>query len=251
MTQRREWWLSGFFDGAMAQVLFDPKRVKAARAEVKAMLRLARLKRGARVLDAACGTGRHSLEFARRGYAVTGVDATAAYVAAAARQAKREKLKGIVFKKGDLRRLQRYRGAFDLTVNLFTSFGYYRTEKDNFEVLKQLSASLRPGGRLIMDLNPRESVESAFKPKDWQAVEGGYLMEKREWKDHGRRLSNEWILALGKGRPKRLRWEIQLYTLPELKALFRRAGLKKIRTFRDFAGNAWRLGDRLVITGTK
>jgi SAM-dependent methyltransferase len=246
----REWWASGVFDLDLAGILFDARRMKLAASEVRGLKRLARLPAGARVLDAACGTGRHSLEFARLGYRVTGVDVTATYVAEARRLARREKLAGATFERGELRDLYRFQGGFDLVVNLFTSFGYYRTDSDNFEALRQMASALRPGGSLIMDLSPRETIHSVFKPKDWQAVEGGYLMEKREWTSHGSRLRNEWILAL-RGRLREIHWDIRLYTVPELKALFKRAGLKDIRTYRDFSGRPWKLGERLVIKGVK
>ena len=177
----REWWASGVFDLDMAGVLFDARRMKLAGMEVRGLRRLARLRPGASVLDAACGIGRHSLEFARLGYKVTGVDVTAAYVTEARRLSKQKKMSGVSFELGELRDLYRFQGGFDLVVNLYNSFGYYRTDSDNFEALRQMAAALRPWGCLVMDLSPRETVHSVFKPKDWQAVEGGYLMEKREW----------------------------------------------------------------------
>src|SRR5260221_7463048 len=101
----REWFSSGFFDADMAELLFDSEKMREAKAEVSALVRLARLKKGASVLDAACGMGRHSLELARKGFAVTGVDITEAYVKEASRLAKREKLKHAEFQKGELRDL--------------------------------------------------------------------------------------------------------------------------------------------------
>ena len=246
----REWWASGVFDLDMAGVLFDARRMKLAGMEVRGLRRLARLRPGASVLDAACGIGRHSLEFARLGYKVTGVDVTAAYVTEARRLSKQKKMSCVSFELGELRDLYRFQGGFDLVVNLYNSFGYYRTDSDNFEALRQMAAALRPGGCLVMDLSPRETVHSVFKPKDWQAVEGGYLMEKREWTTQGRRLRNEWILAL-RGRLREIHWDIRLYTVPELKALFRRVGLKDIKTYRDYSGRPWKLGERLVIKGVK
>ena len=246
----REWWESGVFSADMGRVLFDAKTVAAAAGEVRDLGRLLRLKKGARVLDAACGIGRHSLEFARLGHAVMGVDVTAAYVAEAARSAKREKLKLASFERGELRDLYRFQNSFDLAVNLYNSFGYYRSEKDNFEALKQLSACLRPGGSLVIDLIPAESIRANFQARSWREVEGGYLMEKRAWADSGRRLRNEWILAI-KGGFREFRWDLRLYSVAEIKALFRRIGLKQVRGYRDYQGRPWALGQRLVITGVK
>lgn len=246
----REWWSSGVFDLDMAELLFDAKRRGEAAAEVRDLVKLAGLKRGGAVLDAACGTGRHSLEFARRGHPTTGVDVTEAYLREARRLAKAAKLGQAAFEKGELRDLYRFQGSYDLVVNLFNSFGYYRSEKDNFEALGQMASALRPGGSLVMEINPLESIRANFQPYFWQATDAGYLMEKRIWTDGGRRLRNEWILAI-KGGFREINWDLRLYSVDELKALFRRAGLKNIKAFRDFKGRPWKLGHRLIITGVK
>lgn len=246
----RQWWASGVFDADMASVLFDASTVAAAAREVREIRRLVGLKKGARVLDAACGTGRHSLEFARLGHPVVGVDASQTYVREASRLSRKEKLNVAHFEKGELRDLYRFQNSSDLCLNLYNSFGYYRQERDNFESLRQLASTLRSGGHLVIDLIPRESIHANFQALSWREVEGGYLMEKRSWADSGRRLRNEWILAI-KGGFREIDWDLRLYSVPEIKALFRRVGLRELRGYRDFQGRPWKLGHRLVIVGRK
>lgn len=248
----REWWSAGFFDMEMAQVLFNPERMKQARKEVGKMIKLAKMKKGQRVLDAACGVGRHSLEFARKGFHATGVDISEEYILEARKRLRKERLslENAEFQQGELRDLYRFHGTFDLVVNLFTSFGYYEQAKDNQEALRQMVRSLKKGGYLIMELMPRETLDEYFAERDWHEVEGGYLLYKRQWTAGGRRLraDNIWIQG---NRHREFVSEIFVYTRDELKAMFRRAGLSAVKAYGDFSGNPYQAGDRLVMVGRR
>jgi SAM-dependent methyltransferase len=246
----REWFSSGFFDADMSELLFDPAKLREAKREVADIARLAGLKKGAAVLDAACGEGRHSLEFAARGFRVTGVDITEAYVRQAARLAKKRALKNAGFEKGELRDLYRFQGAFDLVLNLFTSFGYYQRATDNQESLWQMASALKRGGVLVMEVMPRETLDGIFTERHWQATRGGFLLQRRRWVDGGRKLRND-LIWIGKGKEREAMSEIFVYTQDELKAMFRRAGLKDIKTYRNYKGQPFKMGHRLVITGVK
>jgi SAM-dependent methyltransferase len=244
----REWFSSGFFDADMSKLLFDAEKLREARREVGQLIRLARLKKGARVLDAACGQGRHSLEFARRGFQATGVDITEAYVREASRLARR--LKNAAFEKGELRDLYRFQGGFDLVINLFTSFGYYQRAADNQESLRQMALALKPGGLLAMEILPRETLDLDFSEKSWDRTSKGFLLQERRWVEGGRKLRND-ILWIGKGREREAMSEIFVYSKDELAAMFRRAGLKAVKCYRNYEGRPFQAGQRLVITGVK
>ena len=88
--------------------------------EAEQILGLVHLPQGAAVLDLCCGPGRHALEFARRGFRVTGVDRTARYLATARAAETREGLT-VEFVQEDMRHFHRP-AAFDLALNLFAQF---------------------------------------------------------------------------------------------------------------------------------
>src|SRR5512138_1360083 len=129
--------------------MFDEGRWAEVPAVVSGIEALAGLKPGARVLDACCGPGRHSLELARRGYRVTGLDLTESYLEAARETASAEGL-SIEFLRGDVRAFRRP-GAFALCLNLFTSFGYFKSREEDIGTLRNFRASLAPGGALVLE----------------------------------------------------------------------------------------------------
>ena len=102
--------------------------------EADQMLALVALPEGAAVLDLCCGPGRHVLEFARRGFQVTGVDRTEKYIETARAAAISEGL-AVELVQRDMRKFQRQQ-AFDLALNLFSSFGYFADEAEDLQVLQ-------------------------------------------------------------------------------------------------------------------
>jgi len=97
-----EWFENDELWAGLFPFLFDKERSQAAPGEVDGAERLLELQPGARILDLGCGAGRHCLELARRGYAVTGVDRTALYLEHAARTA-RERGVEVEFVLSDMR----------------------------------------------------------------------------------------------------------------------------------------------------
>jgi 2-polyprenyl-3-methyl-5-hydroxy-6-metoxy-1,4-benzoquinol methylase len=101
-----------------------------------------------RILDIGCGTGRHSIELAKRGYNVTGVDLSESQLKRAKEKASKQNL-GIVFQKHDARDLP-FVNEFDLAIMLCEGgFPLMETDEMNFEILKNASKALRPNGKLI------------------------------------------------------------------------------------------------------
>lgn len=104
-----------------------------------------------KILDLACGHGRHSLPLAKAGYFVIGIDYSDYFLKLAKKEAKKLKLKNIKFIKKDMRKIN-FKNEFDLVINMFTSFGYFENEDDNLLVLKNIYQSLKNNGYFILDL---------------------------------------------------------------------------------------------------
>lgn len=113
------------------------------------------LEAGRKILDCPCGDGRVSVHLAEKGALVTGVDLNAGFIATARERFARHGLEG-EFEAGDMRLLN-FDRQFDTVINWFNSFGYFDVETD-FEVLKGMARSLRPGGLLLVEAPSRNNV---------------------------------------------------------------------------------------------
>ena len=101
-----------------------------------------------KILDVGCGTGRHSIELSKRGYLVTGVDLSESQLAQAKEKAKKNNLK-IKFLKHDARKLP-FANEFDAAIMLCEGrFPLMETDEMNFEILKNVTKSLKVKSKLI------------------------------------------------------------------------------------------------------
>lgn len=181
-----------------------------------------------RVLDLACGPGRHAAELERLGARVVGFDLSRAML----RRAREQTRAALV--RGDMRALPFRPGSFRLAVNLFTSFGYFRDDAEHRLVLRQVAATLARGGYFVLDyLNAaqvRRSLESQELTED--GGEGDVRITRRIGPD-GRFVIKE-IELRDEGRTFQER--VRLYREDELAAMLTEAGLHVRGRFGDYDG---------------
>jgi SAM-dependent methyltransferase len=219
--------------------------------EAEQILTLVQPPQGAAVLDLCCGPGRHSLESARRGFRVTGVDRTARYLETARAAATREGLT-VEFVQEDMRHFHRP-AAFDLALNLFSSFGYFEDEVENLRVLRQLHEALKPGGQVLLEMAGKEPLARTFQPRTWHrhAERDEYLLEERIIRDGWRRMENHWIWMRGPEQQV-FTWQIRLYSGAELTDLLAEAGFAGVQLYGSLAGTPYdQTAQRLVAVASK
>ncbi|MGA2439675.1 MAG: class I SAM-dependent methyltransferase [Tepidisphaeraceae bacterium] len=229
--------------------MFTEKRWANAPGEVDSILKLLSPAPQGAILDLCCGPGRHSLELTRRGFSVVGVDRTSAYVNEAKKRAKAERLK-VEFVKQDMRRFCRPQ-AFDAALNMFTAFGYFRNPKADQRVLLNVYRSLKPGGKLLMELMGKEVLARKFQERDWHEEQGVMFLEERKLSQGWSWIDSRWILLKGTKR-KEFVVSHRLYSAKELSDLLRVCGFEKVRVHGDLAGAAYdHNARRLVIVAQK
>lgn len=249
MKHLKQWHEDDSFWEHVAPILFGETCWQSTAPQINQIIALLNLHPPARVLDLCCGMGRHSLELARRGFTVTGVDRTAAYLDRARQLAEKEALQ-VEFVREDMRRFVRPE-QFDLVLNLFTSFGYFENPAEDRRVLVNMAQSLRPDGRLVMEMMGKEIVARTFRERDWREEDGVIWLEERKVSKDWTWVDNRWILLRGAKREE-FRVSHRLYSAAELTGLLRECGFGRIETYGDLAGNPYdHRAERLVVVAGK
>jgi SAM-dependent methyltransferase len=164
MQEVKSWHEQDVFWETVASILFSQRRWSDAPAEVEKVVSLLGIGPGTHILDLCRGVGRHSLELARRGFHVTGVDRTRLYLDRASKQAEAEALK-VEFVQDDMRTFCRP-DAFDAVINLFTSFSYFEDPEEDRQVLLNVYRSLKPGGVFLLEMLGKEILARIFRERD-------------------------------------------------------------------------------------
>lgn len=133
--------------------------------------KLLQLKSGARVLDLACGKGRHSKALSVQGYNVTGVDLSENSIA----EAKKMESENLSFMVHDMRRPVAV-NYFDAVLNLFTSFGYFVSQRDNVRTINAVASALKPNGIFLIDFLNAVKVRKAIEANPEGKTECGKVL---------------------------------------------------------------------------
>ncbi len=222
------WWESWF--GEEYLELYPHRDLASARREVAfALDRLG--PRPAPILDLCCGSGRHSLRFAEHGLLPVGLDYSAPLLELA--HARNLALKLV---RGDMRSLPFGDASFRSIVNFFTSFGYFRSEDDNFSVVAEMERTLAAGGRVLCDTFGLDHVLSRLVPEESRETGGREYRIRRWWNEETRRIEKE-IEVRRSASTETFRESVRAYTAGELTGMFQRAGLQIEATWGDFEGN--------------
>jgi SAM-dependent methyltransferase len=249
MEHLKSWYEDDGFWESVSPILFGEKCWSSTGLQVEQVTRMLGVAPPARVLDLCCGLGRHSLELARQGFQVTGVDRTAFYLDRARQQAQHDGL-NVEFVQDDMRRFCRP-DAFDVVVNLYTSFGYFENPAEDRRVLVNMHRSLRPGGRLAMEMMGKEVLARIFRERDWREEGGVIWLEERKVSKDWTWIDCRWILLQGDKR-REFRISHRLYSAAELTALLKDCGFRAVDIHGDLGGAPYdHNADRLVVVAHK
>lgn len=188
----------------------------------------------AKVLDVGCGHGRHALELSARGHDVVGIDLVEGFLKIAVAEAKRRDLK-LALAQADARAFAT-EPTFDGVVCLFDAFGYFGDESDQ-QVLANIHASLVPGGRLLLDLRPREIVGRLQPVTVLDKGNGDMVIDRHHFDvESGRLVDRRTYIRHGKVRE--VLFSVRLYSFTEIKLLLRMIGFEVTGLYDGYSAGA-------------
>jgi SAM-dependent methyltransferase len=230
-------WFESAFDSDYLK-LYAHRSEEEAEKTVGWLIDVVGLGAGRRVLDAPCGAGRHARAFVKRGMKVVGVDLSRDLLAAARSQSTPAERHQWV--RADIRALPLQASAFDMVVNIFSSFGYFFDEAENWQVLAELVRALKHGGTLVLDFMNAPYIRANLVPfSERTTTEGWHVREWRRIAGTPARVEKRVLVEFGDGRARQIMESVRLYEPEELIAAFQRLQLADIRRFGDYAGAAW------------
>jgi SAM-dependent methyltransferase len=202
---------------------------------------------GARLLDIPCGSGRHSVELAKRGYRMTGIDLSAEFLKEARSRAADAGVQ-VDLRHADMRNPGLEADAFDGAFCFGNSFPYL----DRIGVtafLAALSSVIRPGGKLVIDTGcAAESILPTLLPQRWHRFDDIFVMSKATYVAAASRLDIDYTFIQGakiETRPS----SSYVFTVAELTRMLADAEFEVVSLAGGFAGEPYELGSpRLVLT---
>lgn len=243
------WYLDEDFWRTFGPLMFGEAQFSDAEEQLPGLLALADISSGT-VLDLGCGPGRHALPLARQGFRVTAVDTSADLIAELDRRAAAEDL-AVDTVTADMREFRRPE-AFDLVVVMWTSFGYFTDEADHLRVLGNIRDSLRPGGRLVLDLLGLEYLCRNLQPVHLTEYDDGrMLVERPVLVDEMTRVENQWLLIDG-DRVYRAEFSHRVWSAGEIRRLLAEAGLETLAIHGGHAGQDYDLdAERQIVVAAR
>ena len=240
-----EWWKS-YFDERFLSLYRARLPEEQTREEVSAVLEILGLPTEARVLDLACGWGRHAVPLQEAGMHVVGLDRSLSLLKAAQRHGTGGRR--VQWVCGDMRELP-FIESFDAVVSLFSSLGYFGSDAEDLRVLRSVAAALRPGGRLLLETMHRDAVVRDFAERDWwEGEQGERVWVEREF-DAIEGVNREWLhWRTSDGAEGTKFHEVRIRAATEWKALLDRAELRPIDWYGDWDASPFDLDSpRLVL----
>lgn len=243
-------WFRTFFDHDYIDRYARATDEAVTQLEVDGLIQALELEPPARVLDLACGYGRHAVVLARLGYEVTGFDLSFDLLAEAELRAQGAGAR-VRLMEGDMRKLP-FVHEFDVVVNLFTSFGFFDDERDSRRVMEGIHAALDEGGRLLVDVINRDAILRDFQPRLWRETDDGYVLSENDYDPARSRLTGKQVHVSTSGRVAESSFSLRLYSMHELRALIEAAGFEVEVVYGGFDLSSFELDSpRIVMVGRR
>ena len=238
-------WFASWFDSPHYHILYKNRDYKEAEYFLKKLTTYLKPKSTDKILDLACGAGRHSIYLNKLGFDVTGVDLSPNSISVA-NESSNDRLH---FDVHDMREIFKENG-FNYILNMFTSFGYFETEEENIKMLKSVEQTLQPNGTFVLDFfNVHRVIRNLIK-EETKEIDGLQFKIRKKLVD-GRIIKH--INFTENNQSFSFQEKVQAIDLIQFEHLFSLAGLKIMATFGDYSLEKYNQqhSERLIIIAQK
>lgn len=220
-------WFATWFDSSYYHLLYQHRDDSEAQFFMDNLVQYLDVPKKAKILDLACGKGRHSIYLANKDFDVVGVDLSPESI----EHARKFEQKYLHFDTHDMR-MPLAVGPFDYIFNLFTSFGYFPTEEEHIQTLQEMKQGLKSkDSTLVIDffnahkviqqlVLSEEKTLSGITFKINRRVENGYILKDIRFED--------------KGQKFHFQEKVRAFTLEDFKRLLEQVGLELQAHFGGF-----------------
>lgn len=219
-------WFESWFDTSYYHILYKNRDYNEAERFVDNLIQFLNPSPSAKFLDIACGKGRHSKFIHEKGFSVTGFDLSEQSIDAAQEMSEN----GLDFYVHDMRQIFRT-NYFDFALNLFTSFGYFKSTRDELNALKSSAKNLKKGGTLVIDFLNREQVIQTLVPEEFKEIDGMRFQINKEV------VANHVVKTIrfsDKGQDFEFQEKVKLLAKADFNEYLKAANLKITHTFGNY-----------------
>ena len=244
--QRQPWFKDWFNSPFYYKLYFNRDEAEAA-AFINKLIDHLKPKPDARILDVACGKGRHSIFLAEKGFEVTGIDLSEYSI----EEALKFETENLHFYRHDMR-LPFWINYFDYAFNFFTSFGYFKTSREHDNSIRTIAQSLKTGGRFVLDyLNVHYAEDHLVHQFDKEIDDTNYFITK--WFDETHFYKKIAVEDETLEEPLLYTEKVAKFSLGEFTDMFAYQGLQIQEVYGDynFANYDVRKSPRLIMIAVK
>lgn len=240
MNKPTKAWYASWFDTPFYHILYKDRDYSEAQRFMDNLTHYLNLPEGGKILDLACGKGRHSIYLNTLGYEVTGVDLSEQSIA----HAKQFENETLQFNVHDMTKA--YPDTFDAVFNLFTSFGYFEDDTCNLKTISAIKAELNEFGFGVIDFMNANYVIKHLVKEDIKTVEGIDFKQKRHVTD-GYIVKD--ISFTHEGEHYEFQERVKALTLQDFETLFNKANVHLLEVFGDYKLNKYHpeTSERLIM----
>ena len=240
-------WFKQWFDSSFYHKLYANRNEEEAANFIDELVAELSPAPSASMLDLGCGSGRHSKRLASKGFNVTGLDLAASSI----RAAKRFETASLKFYRHDMR-VPFGKNCFDYVFNLFTSFGYFKNDQENNQVINNISDSLSRGGLLVLDYLNVQFAEKNLVASEKKEIDG-ITYHIRRWANDRFFFKKIMIENMQGEEPLEFTEQVAKLNVSDFDLMFKRNGLRIQELFGNYHLNEYETptSPRLVLLAKK